>query len=154
MHHISWANYMFWTNTHFQINVAQKVEYSPLKCGEIYVQSSIKCKNSSFSWVNVHSHAAASSPCSVEVKAGQVRGVWWAQTCPSIPSPAGTAAGPWGPRGAHLQRGARQQHKEYEWLNKYNEASPQPCRKMLPVHANAHFTQQLPVWVQDRLNKH
>lgn len=43
-------------------------------------------------------------PCSAGVKAGQPQGVWWARTGRSIPSPAGIAAGPWGPQGAHLYR--------------------------------------------------
>lgn len=50
----------------------------------------------------------------MEGEADQAGGVWLAQTCQSIPSPAGTAAGPWGQRGAHLQK--TQQHKANEWM--------------------------------------
>jgi len=67
--------------------------------------------------LNVHGHQAVHSPCSVEVKAARVRGVWWAQTCRSTPSPGGTAAGPRGPRGAPLQS-EEKHNKEDEWTQR------------------------------------
>lgn len=91
------------------ISLWHVVEYKLNMCLKIIFKHCI--------WVNVQSHPATYWPCSVEVKAGRAAGVWWAQTCLNIPSPAGTAAGPWGPAGAHLQGGGRNnnRHADYEW---------------------------------------
>lgn len=83
-------------------------------------------------------------PCSVEVKAGPERGVWWARTCQSIPSPAGTAAGPWGPEGEHLQGRAGNHTNSMNGRNNHNNDGSLCRQKEAP---DASYNAAIGIWL-------